>query len=135
MLDNSQNQCALKKLDETTDPEYYLGIISTKVVIRYWVPETPRQIQYCTIARLFEYQKVLPDGSLSPRYSITHKKSSPKQPPTTKTNTIDHLLCESDPVILTIRLPPRNTIMGLTIKEYRYHNVPYIQTSSYGSFF
>ena len=63
----------LKKLDERTEPGYYLGTTSTKAVIRYWIPEKPKQIQYCTTARFLEYQTILPDGSLSPGSSITHK--------------------------------------------------------------
>ena len=125
----------LKKLDERTEPGYYLGTTSTKAVIRYWIPEKPKQIQYYTTARFFEYQTLLLDGSLSPGSSITHKRPSPKQPPTTTINTTDHPLCGSYPVILTLRLPPKNTSMGLTIKEYGYHNAPYIQMSSYGSIF
>ena len=102
-----------KKLDERTEPGYYLGTTSTKLVIRY----------------------CLPDGLPSPGSSITHKQPSPKYPPTIMINTTDHPLCGSDPVILTIVLPPQNTIMRLTIKEWGYHNAPYIQTSSYRSIF
>ena len=104
-------------------------------MIRYWIPEKPKQIQYCKTARFFEYLTILPDGTLSPDSSIAHKEPSPKQLPTTIINTTDHPLCGSDPITLTIKLPPKDTIMGLTIKDCAYRNTPCIQANSYISTF
>ena len=119
-------------LDERTEPGYYLGTTATKSVIRYWKPEKPYEIQYCTTARFFEHTTVLPNGQPSPGSSMQHPEAT-KQQPFTSINISDHPFHNSPPHVLRIQLPPKGTTMGITIKICPYHNLPYIQSSTHGS--
>ena len=45
-----------KALDYRTESGYYLNTTGTKAVIRYWDPNNPDEIGYCTTARLYEHK-------------------------------------------------------------------------------
>ena len=48
-----------------------MEIIGTKVVIKYWNPQKPNEIGYCTTAKFYEHHTTLPNGDLSAGYKLT----------------------------------------------------------------
>ena len=56
----------LAQLDDRTELGYFVGTNTTKSVIRYWKPEDPYAINYCTTARFYAYKTKLPCGFFSP---------------------------------------------------------------------
>ena len=126
----------LKTLQERTEDGYYLGTTATKSVIRYWVPSKPDAIQYCTTARFFEHQTVLPDGKSSPGARVQAGQSSSMTiPEMTSINITDHPFHDSPPIVITLSLPPKGRTIGTTIEECTYHNLPCIQSGAHKSLF
>ena len=122
-------------LEPRTETGYYLGTTSTKSVIRYWIPKKPREIQYCTTARFFEHKTHLPGGELSPGSRIMNDPDTTSQAKWTSINIADHPFHKSVPHTIKFKLPPKGVTLGITIKDCQYHNMPYIQSSSYKSLY
>ena len=125
----------LAQLDARCEDGYYVGTTATKSVIRYWRPEKPNTINYCTTARFFEHNTKLPDGNPSPG-SLINTTDPPPVIPSTTINIADNPLLASPPYIFQIALPPAGSPIGITdIKQCQYHNMPYIVTSTHGSIY
>ena len=118
----------LAQLEDRTESGYYIGTTATKAVIRYWMPSKPRVINYCVIAKFYEYITHLPNGSLSPGSALTQGHPCPTPPSTTSINITDHPFIQSEPFVFQMSLPPRGTCMGLSLEECEYHNLPYIKS-------
>ena len=118
-----------KSLETLTEPGYYMGITSTKAVIRYWHPNK-KSIGYCTTARFYEHNSILPNGKLSSGSHLSQGLPLTDEIINkTEVLTLDyrnHPLLESPPETIRLRLPPKGTSIGLHIKTCPYHNLPYI---------
>ena len=121
----------LQTLQPRTEMGYFLGTTSIKSVIRYWIPEKPKEIQYCTTARFFKHTTKLPDGQPSSGSQQMAKTTAPLQSPVTSINITNHPLHNVPPQAVQITLPPLNTTIGITLKDFAYNNLPYIQSSSH----
>ena len=84
----------LAQLDARCEDGYYVGTTATKSVIRYWRPEKPNTINYCTTARFFEHNTKLPDGNPSPG-SLINTTDPPPVIPSTTINIADNPLLAS----------------------------------------
>ena len=54
------------KLQSSTQHGYFMGVTNTQAVIKWWDPNHPTTIKYCTSAKFNEFITYLPDGKLSP---------------------------------------------------------------------
>ena len=48
---------SLQQLDARCEDRYYMGTTGTRAVIRYWRPEDPNKIHYCTTAKISNIQQ------------------------------------------------------------------------------
>ena len=54
----------LTNSEDRTESGYYVGTTIIRSIIRYWYQYKPKQIEYFTIARLYELSTIAPNGAL-----------------------------------------------------------------------
>ena len=93
------------------------------------------KINYCTTATFYEYTtKIISDG-FSPGCQLIQGIALYHPVSDTTINITDNPYLNSILHVFQISLPHICTTLGLTMKECKYHSLPYIASSAHGSLF
>ena len=97
-----------------------MGITGTKAVIRYWNPQKPNEIGYCTIAKFYEHQTILPNGDLSAGFKFTQRITQTGNEKSfsevLQLNYQDHPHLTSPPITIRLRLLHKRQTTHLRIQ-------------------
>ena len=123
------------QIDDRTQDVYYIGTIATIAVICYWRLSIPYMLHYCVTARFYKYLTKTPNGELSQGSLLPQGLPAPSSIHATSINITYHPFINYLPFVFDISIPPRDKTVGITIKEFKNHNFPYIQVSTHHSIF
>ena len=106
-----------------------MGTTTTRSVIRYWNPCSPRTIGYCTTSRFNEHSTLTPDDKISYGSMFSQHIDAPINIEITEVNHQQHPVLDHPIHTIILPLPPLGQSIGLTLRYCPYFNAPYIKTS------
>ena len=121
-----------KKLDHRVLRGYYLGFTKSRLIIRWYDPNT-NTVKHASAVHIDEYNTPMTsDDKLSPGALLL----SGQENPTLAESCVDITdipILGTIPFTIQLSIPPQGSLLGCEVNTDTYHNLPYIQKFTPGT--